>query len=155
MNRAAIVEPMTQKICVTHKSKLGVKYLNTVQSCKFPEHVIKTSGKRNTCSISFRPIPLDVLHKIKAVVKSDVCVGSVWCSMCRIIKYSAWCAVNFQILSSIQNNCALCGDVHQEDEDTLPEIDLSSQDESDSQEDTEESSQDEYDPHTPKGDLGS
>lgn len=151
MNRAAIAQPMTEKVCVNHKAELGIKYRNTVNSCKFPEHSKRTSKQRKIDPKSLRPIPLDVLHEMKAVSDSSACVGSVWCSMCRIKKYSIWRSANIERISMIQTECTLCGEAHQMDDDILPGIDMISSLDSDS--DIEESSQDEYDPYTPKDSL--
>ena len=84
MNRASIAVPTTRNICKTHRSDLGVKYRIKRPACKFPGPATRTSGKHKADAGSFRAIPLDILLEIKSVENEDVCIGSMWCRMCRL-----------------------------------------------------------------------
>ena len=83
INRASIVDPTTRNICETHRSDLGVKYIKRPIR-KFPGYATRISGKRKADAGSFRAIPLDILLEIKSVENEDVCIGSIWCRMCRL-----------------------------------------------------------------------
>ena len=139
-NRAAIECPTTTKICKKHRSELGTNYRNKTASCNFPNHTLRTSGKRKASSGEFRPIPLDVLHEIKVIEKQHLCIGSQWCSGCRIKKYKQWKDNYAERIPPIDvSRCLICNEKHSPDEDDLPSA--SADWSSDS---ADESSQDEY-----------
>ena len=129
-NRALIENPATTKICSKHRSELGINFNKKFLSCKFPMHTTKRSHHSKTPASSFRSIPLNVLREIKVVKQgTDVCMGSVWCSSCRLRKYENWRNDSLVILQEHQGTCQFCGEDHNAEDSDVPfQMDYSSQD---------------------------
>ena len=128
-NRALIENPATTKICSKHRSELGkLQQEVSIMQVSYVHH--KRSHHSKTPASSFRSIPLNVLREIKVVKQgTDVCMGSVWCSSCRLRKYENWRNDSLVILQEHQGTCQFCGEDHNaEDSDAPFQMDYSSQD---------------------------